>query len=106
MGPGGDSNVITYKTIFSPIIQILKITFFSSNFGVTEDALALSKTLLNFIEWLLSCSHKALQKVNDSKGEPEFTNILDKACDVLNVLIENRSTRAMLHIAILDEAGE
>ncbi|XP_064648525.1 mediator of RNA polymerase II transcription subunit 24-like [Lineus longissimus] len=76
----------------------------ASHYGVTEEAMALSKVLLNFIEWLLACSHKALQKVNDSKGEPEFTNILDKACDVLSVLIENRTTRAMLHIAILDEA--
>ncbi|XP_074655944.1 mediator of RNA polymerase II transcription subunit 24-like isoform X2 [Tubulanus polymorphus] len=74
------------------------------HYGNTEDAMNLSKTLLHFIKWLLSCSHKCLQKMSDNKHAPEFTAVIDKTCELLKSMIEKRTIRAMLHIAIMDES--
>ncbi len=72
--------------------------------GTTEDSLQLAQSLLNLLLWLYDIVLKCVPRLNEDK-QSTVSGLAEKACDIIYILISNKPSRALLHIAQLEEPG-
>ena len=79
---------------------------FCSCRGISEDSLQLATALLLLFKWLYSLVHKCVQKLHEDKQSSEHGMLAEKCCDIIDVLISTKPSRALLYIARLEDQGK
>ena len=82
---------------------ILNSLFLSCR-GIAEDSLQLATSLRFLLKWLYGLVHKCMQKLHEDKSS-EHGVLAEKCCEVIDVLISTKPSRALLYIARLEDEG-
>ena len=65
----------------------------------------LATSLLLLLKWLYGLVHNCMQKLYEDKQSSEHGVLAEKCCDVIDVLISTKPSRALLYIARLEDEG-